>query len=142
MKVLIDTCVVVDLLQKREPFAEAAYRLFQAAAEDRFDGCITAKSATDIYYIMRRHMHDSAAAREKLNSLLTLIGMLDTAADDVFHAISSPAADFEDAVLMETAARCRMDRIVTRNIRDFRESSVPVCTPEEFLEQMKREREC
>ena len=44
MKVLIDTCVAMDFLQKREPFADDALRLFRAAASELFAGYITAKS--------------------------------------------------------------------------------------------------
>lgn len=38
MKVLIDTCVAIDFLQKREPFADDALRLFRAAASELFAG--------------------------------------------------------------------------------------------------------
>ena len=31
MKVLIDTCVVVDFLQQRQPFAESALKVFMLA---------------------------------------------------------------------------------------------------------------
>ena len=54
MKALIDTCVVIDFLQKREPFASTSKEIFFAAATDQFSGYITAKSATDIYYLMHR----------------------------------------------------------------------------------------
>lgn len=49
MNALIDTCVVMDFLQKREPFCDDAISLFKAAATEQFNGYITAKSATDIY---------------------------------------------------------------------------------------------
>ena len=38
MKVLIDTCVAIDFLQKREPFADDALRIFRAAASELFAG--------------------------------------------------------------------------------------------------------
>ena len=41
MKVLIDTCVAIDFLQKREPFADDALRIFRAAASELFAGYIT-----------------------------------------------------------------------------------------------------
>ncbi len=38
MKVLIDTFVVIDFLQKREPFANAAWRLFRTIAAEQLAG--------------------------------------------------------------------------------------------------------
>jgi len=43
------------------------------------------------------------------NQLLSIIGMMDSAADDVFRAISSEISDFEDAITIEAAIRSRMD---------------------------------
>lgn len=137
MKALIDTCVVMDFLQHREPFADDAKALFRAAACEQFTGCITAKSATDIYYLIHRCTHSDKEARNKLNSLLSIISMLDTAAVDFFHALSSKTSDFEDAVMIETAARAHVDCVITRNQKDYQKSSVPVFSPSEFLQQLK-----
>jgi len=135
-KVLIDTCIVIDFLQKREPFADDALRLFRAAASELFSGYITAKSATDIYYIDHRATHSDAESRKKLRSLLTVISMADSAAIDVFQALASGMTDFEDAVMAETAKRMGADCIVTRNTRDFAKAAVPACTPAEFLDSL------
>lgn len=134
MKVLIDTCVVMDFFQKREPFAEAAMNIFQKAAAEKFSGCITAKSATDIYYLLHRCTHSDKNARMILNKLFSIIGLLDSTADDIFRAISSDVSDFEDAVMTETAHRSGMDCIVTRNTKDYKNSQITVYTPEQLLE--------
>lgn len=138
MKALIDTCVVMDFLQNRNPFSDAAHKIFRTAATEMFSGCITAKSATDIYYLTHRCTHSDKESRTKLNQLLTIVGMLDSKADDVFHAISSKASDLEDAVMIETAIRSQVDCIITRNTKDFSKSPVPVCTPEQFLEVLEQ----
>ncbi len=140
MKVLLDTCIVVDFLQKREPFSEDALRIFRAVANDLFSGCITAKSATDIYYLTHKCTHSDQEARKKLNSLLTIVSMLDSSAIDVFHALSSEISDFEDAVMVETAIRSHVDCIVTRNTKDFKKSPVAVYTPKGFLEILLKEK--
>lgn len=139
MKALIDTCIVMDFLQHREPFAEDAKSIFRSAACEQFTGCITAKSATDIYYLTHRCTHSDKEARKKLNSLLSIISMLDSAAVDVFHALSSETTDFEDAVMIETTSRSHVDCIITRNQKDYQKSSVPVFSPAEFLQQLKDE---
>ena len=138
MKALLDTCVIMDFLQRREPFAENAKKIMQASAMEMFDGFITAKSATDIYYLTHRCTHCDKESRNKLSKLLTIINMLDNKADDVFSAIPSEVSDFEDAVMIETAARSQMDCIVTRNKKDYAKSSVTVYTPEQFIELIEK----
>ncbi|MCM1135872.1 MAG: PIN domain-containing protein [Clostridium sp.] len=131
----------MDFLQKREPFAQDAKKIMQAAAMELFTGCITAKSATDIYYLMHRCTHSDKESRQKLNQLLTVIGMLDSTADDVFHAIPSNIKDFEDAVMCETAVRSKIDCIVTRNEKDYANSIVAVYTPKEFIKLLEKNEE-
>ena len=135
-KVLIDTCIVIDFLQKREPFANDALHLFRAAASELFEGYITAKSAMDIYYIDHRATHSDAESRKKLRSLLAIIRMADSAAIDVFQALASGMTDFEDAVMAEAAKRMGADCIVTRNTKDCAKAAVPACSPAEFLDSL------
>ena len=42
-------------------------------------------------------------------------------------------SDFEDAVMIESAIRYETDCIVTRNVKDYSKSSLPVFTPKEFI---------
>ena len=48
MRVLVDTCVIIDALQSRVPFSEAAQKLFIYSANKQFEGYITAKSVAVI----------------------------------------------------------------------------------------------
>ena len=129
MIVLLDTCVVVDALQSRTPFDAAAQAIFLAAANNRFVGCITAKSLTDIYYLTHHFTHDDKASRDVLNKLISLFRLIDTTGNDCRYALLSNVSDYEDAVMIETARRINADSIVTRNTRDYTHSSVPVYTP-------------
>lgn len=134
MKILIDTCVVVDFLQKREPFADAAKKVFIAVAAKNVTGCVTAKAITDIYYLSHRCTHSDTDTRKLLNLLLGLVQIVDTSAEDILYALSSDTSDFEDAVMIETAKRTRVDYIVTRNVKDYKKSPITVLTPEEFVQ--------
>ncbi len=136
MRVLVDTCVVIDVLQHREPFWKDSYAVFLAIANCRAEGYLTAKSLTDIYYLTHRVTHDDKETRKILSTLLIPFDLLDTAGMDCRRAISSDITDFEDAVMVESALRSGMDCIVTRNLKDFRNSSVPVYSPESFLEKI------
>lgn len=139
MRALIDTCVIIDTLQNREPFCADSQNVFLACANNLFTGYISAKAVTDIYYLMHRHTHDDKTSREILNKLLALFDVLDTAGIDCRKAIPSPVSDFEDAVMIETASRAEVDCIVTRNLADFDKSPIPVYSPSEFLEKLQEE---
>ena len=139
MRALLDTCVIIDAMQNREPFCKDAQELFLAAANNLFVGCITAKASTDIYYLMHRHTHSDKASREVLNKLFSLFEVADTAGIDCRRAIPSPVSGFEDAVMIETAARTEVDCIVTRNEQDFVKSTVPVLSPKDFLSKLMTE---
>ncbi len=133
MRVLIDTCVIVDVLQAREPFRAEAEKIFIAAANKRIDAFITAKSVTDIYYLIHRSTHSDKETRKILSNLFVIFEVIDSAGLDCLKALSSEMTDYEDAVMTETALRTGMDWIVTRNVKDYSKSPVSVCTPNDFL---------
>lgn len=137
MRVLVDTCVVIDALQSREPFRKDAEALLLSVANRRFDGFLTAKSVADIYYLTHRATHSDSATRRILSSLFQLFELLDTTGLDCRKALTSPLSDFEDAIMSESALRAGVDCIVTRNERDYRRSPVPVCAPAVLLERLK-----
>lgn len=133
MKAVIDTCVIVDALQDRAPFGEAAKSIFLFCANRQCEGLLTAKAITDIYYLTNRQTHDDKTTREVITKLCTIFGLLDTTALDIRKAILSETSDFEDAVMIETAVRYKVDCIVTRNTKDYSKSSIHVYTPDEFI---------
>ena len=134
MRVLFDTCVVLDALQSREPFREDAEKLFLAVANERISGLLTAKSITDIYYLTHRLTHSDRRTREILMNLLTLFDLVDTTGNDCRQALLSELSDYEDAVMVEAAVRETLDCIVTRNLHDYRKSACKVLSSSELLE--------
>lgn len=139
MRALIDTCVVIDVLQGRVPFCETAQQVFLAVANRHVDGFLTAKAAADIYYLTHRCTHSDRETRRVLGTLFSLFDLLDTTGMDCRRALSSNLRDFEDAVMVESACRGGMDCIVTRNLEDYRDAPIAVCAPEEFLKQLAAE---
>ncbi|MDR3364756.1 MAG: PIN domain-containing protein [Clostridiales Family XIII bacterium] len=133
MKILIDTNVVLDAIAQREPFREAAEQILLLAAEGKTKAYITANSATDIYYLIRKHLPSAAKAKEQLLKLTCAIGILDIAERDCLNGFSSPVHDYEDAVLSVRAKRAKMDYIVTRDMKHLEKASVPILSPEAFI---------
>lgn len=135
MRILLDTCVVIDVLQARDPFHKNAERIFLGVANNHYEGYITAKSVTDIYYLTHRCTHSAKETRKIITNLLSLFNVLDTTDIDIRKALVSKTSDYEDAVMTETAIRAKMDCIITRNKKDYLKSNTVVYTPDEFLDR-------
>ena len=137
MRVLIDTNVIVDVLQSREPWYKDGQAVFLAAANNVITGCITAKQAADIHFFARKQFvgqeNVDEKARQILSGIFTIFEVLDSLAEDSLDAIGVNNEDYEDAMLIRTASRSGMDCIVTRNKEHFSVGSVPVYTPDEIV---------
>lgn len=138
MNILMDTCVIVDVLQDRKPFSEDGKALFLAVANQKIKGFLSAKSVTDIYYLIHRYTHNDQESRKILNQLFALFGVLDTTGEDCRKAIFSEMKDYEDAVMVQSAWRCDMDGIVTRNLKDYEKATVPFFSPRQLLEEIEK----
>ena len=133
MNVLIDTCIIIDALQSREPFNKDAEAVFLSVANRRCVGFLTANSITDIYYLMHKALHSAEETKKVLGVLLNLFEILDTCGIDCRRALTSDISDYEDAVMVEAAERAGIDCIVTRNLRDYALAPIPVYAPAQFV---------
>lgn len=52
MKVLVDTCIIIDALQSRVPFAEVAQKIFIHSANKHFEGYLE----TEIIETMKKSL--------------------------------------------------------------------------------------
>ena len=136
MKVLIDTNIIIDVLEKREPFFQDSYKLIQLGIQGKLDTFMSAGAVTDVYYVINRSIHDANKAREKIIALTALVKICDTITGDINTALTLSISDFEDAVTSAIAKRERADYIVSRNEADFNNSPVPAINPNLFLRQV------
>lgn len=139
MKVLIDTNIVIDALTSREPWNEYAEKLFLMAANNIIDIYITVSSATDIYYLIRKHLHSTVTARQIMGKLYSLVGILEVKSEDLIDALASPIKDYEDAVVEQVARRSHMECIVTRNQKDYEAGLIQIYSSEDFIRFMEQE---
>lgn len=136
MKILVDTNVIIDALAGREPFKEDAEQIFMLAANRIEDMYITASSATDIYYLVRKYLHNAEQAKSVMSKLFELFHILDVTSGDCQDALLSEISDYEDAVVSCCAIRNCIDYIVTRNIKDYGKSKVQAILPDQLLEML------
>ncbi|GHU75428.1 DNA-binding protein [Clostridia bacterium] len=136
MNVLLDTNIVIDALENREPFNRAAQDIILLAAEHKIDAHVTATSVTDIYYLLRRHLKDRNNTREAVRKIIMLLPVLDVTASDCDLAFDLSMHDYEDAVLAQCAKRHKVDCIVTRNEKDYVNSPVTSIHPDVFVKRL------
>ena len=129
MRLLIDTNVIIDVLQRREPFFADSNAVVLACARGQAEGWFTAKAITDVFYVMHRHYHENEPCLEVVRKLYKLFRIADTTATACLQASFSLVGDYEDAVMDETAKAIRADYIVTRNTRDYANSTVCAIDP-------------
>lgn len=137
MRVLLDTNVMVDVLQRREPWFADGQAIFYAIAKRQITGCITTKEAADLHYFSRKQFKGQenvdSKARQVMAKLFSLFELIDTLGDDCKNALALNNNDYEDAIMIESCSRAKVDCIITRNPEDFAVSPVPVYSPKEFL---------
>ena len=130
--IFVDTDIILDLLARREPFFAAAARLFSLAEQGNVYICVSSLAYANLFYILRKE-HSSAMAITILKKLSRLVTILPVASETVVLALDAGFNDFEDALQYHTALKKGVTRLVTRNIKDFKRSTIEVCTAEEFL---------
>ena len=141
MKILVDTNIVIDALTGREPFRESAEQIFLLAANQIEDLYITASSAADIYYLARKHFHNTEQSKNILSKLYQLFAILDVTSKDCQDALVSEVKDYENAVISCCAKRNQMNYIVTGNIKKYKDSRVKALLPDEFMKLISQNEE-
>lgn len=139
MKILVDTNIIIDALTGREPFKDTAEEIFLLAANRIADLYITASSATDIYYLVRKHFHNTEQAKTIMSKMFELFYILSVTGEDCIEALSSGMKDYEDAVVSCCAYRTQMKYIVTRNMKDYEQSPISAILSDEFIRLLAEE---
>ena len=131
--IFIDTDVVLDFLIDREPFSSFASIIFTHSEEDKIRAYISPLTISNSYYILRKlASHNKVIA--SLQKLLLVTNITSISKKDVDLALNSKFKDLEDALQHYSAiSHAKMDVILTRNLKDYKNSEIPVMTPEDYI---------
>ena len=135
MKILIDTNVILDVLCNRKEFVEDSLKVFKYCETNQITGYISALSIPNIVYIMRKEL-TGEKIREILTVLTSIFTVIDLRETDIMRAAELEFSDYEDALQSVCASRIKANFIVTRNIKDFKNSKVPAVKPAELFERI------
>ncbi len=131
--IFLDTNVLIDFLADRKPFSRDAARLFDYSLKQMLTIYVSAVSFNNIYYIIRQS-RSHAVTLKLLNELNTWTEVIDVTNVVIQKALVSEFKDFEDAIQYNCAKSVkRVEFIVTRDTKDFKNSALPVLTPTEAV---------
>jgi len=130
-RVFIDSDIMLDATLKREPFYLFAANLLELCYESQFKAITSPTAFINTHYFLNKFAPlTKIQSLKKLRSIISIAEVNETIIDLVFN---SSFTDFEDAVQFYTAKRVGADVIITRNIKDYKDSTIPVLTAEQFL---------
>jgi len=132
-KLFLDTNIVIDLLERREPYCYDAVRLFTLAFNKNVSLFVSPMTYATASYLLRKHGKDGVKAL--LQNLRSLTNVTTANEQTIDQSLVSKFDDFEDALQYFSAKNSSVDVIITRNGKDFTASTIPVMTAEEYLEK-------
>lgn len=132
MKALIDTNVLLDVLEKRSPFFEDSFMIWKLCEVGLLDGYISALSFPNIVYIMRKDL-TASQIDDIFQKLAIIFNFVPLTSQDLKRSSTLCWKDFEDALQYITAKNLDANFIISRNVSDFEDSNIPTICPHDFL---------
>ena len=135
-RLFIDTNVMMDLLGERVPHYESIAKIATLADKGKIKMVVSAFSYPTVYYLLSK-FESSGNVKEKLRKFRIISEVSDLDEITIEKGLASDFKDFEDALQYHCALKADCDILLTRNAKDFRESSIPVMSADEFLQSLK-----
>lgn len=137
MTVFLDSNLIIDILLPNEKFLAESKAVLNMAHSKNIEFYISAASVTDIFYIVNKKLKDAEKSKQIIKDILTIVNVAGVDETCVLNALNSSWKDFEDCVQHEVAWQIHADCIVTRDEKDFINSSLVVLSPTEFLKRIE-----
>ena len=130
-KLFLDTNIVIDLLDRREPFCQDAVKLFTMAYHKQVQLIVSPMTYATASFLL--HHHGPEGVRNLLSNFRQLSRVATVNERTIDDSLASGFKDFEDALQYYTAVKAKANVIITRNGKDFTQSKLPVMTAGEYL---------
>lgn len=138
MDLVLDNSIIIDHLDRREPFYSMSRKVCLLGILEEANTYISVNMLTDIYYLLRKD-YGSQQAQIMIENNLSFLKLIGITPEDTHKSLSARWGDFEDCLVARCAEKIKADYIVTRNVKDFTESSVEAITPEELFARLERQ---
>lgn len=135
-RIFADYDVIIDFLTQREPFFKEIKDIFQLSMEGQLRICISSVTVVNVNYILGKE-ESRAKAFGQTEKLVNIVQVLNVGETTIKKALSANFKDFEDAVQNSCALESKIDILITPNVKDYRQSTLSIMTPKEFLVKME-----
>jgi len=129
---LVDTNIVLDLLAERKEFLIEAQELFTLSDKKEVKLYVSSLTFANTFYILSQKLKLSDA-RKILRKFKVLVEVLPMDDKIIDLSLESDFKDFEDAIQYHTAIENDIKIIITRNLKDFKTSKIPVLTAKSYM---------
>lgn len=137
MRLFLDTNILIDVTANRIPFAKWAIMIFMDAKKRKWQLFTSSMSILTTYYIIEKELGVKKAKRV-IKVLLDRVQIQDVSKQELQTALTTDFKDYEDSVQHECARSCKkIDYIITRNKKDYKNSLIPVLSSEELFTTIK-----
>lgn len=132
MRLFVDTNVMLDLLGERVPFYDSIAKIATLADNGEVSLIVSALSYSTVFYVLSKY-ESKDNVREKLRKFNIISEV--AAVDEIVieKGLNSAFTDFEDSLQYFCALKAECDVLLTRNPKDFKDSSIPVLSADEYL---------
>lgn len=130
-KIIVDINVIMDLSLKREEF-KIAEKTFDICLKEDIQGYVCDHEITTLSYLLQKKFK-LQKVKYFLEEILDIFQIISVNNKILKSALDSEIKDYEDAVIELSALEAEVDYIITRNLKDFKNSRVEALSPEEFV---------
>ena len=121
------------LVPVRKPYSDQAAIILKMSITGELKAFASPLTFSNCYYILRK-LASHEKVIDKLTKLFRIIDITRMSKKTVDLALNSDYKDFEDALQNYSAVHIeKLDAIITRNIKDFKNSELAVFSPEMFI---------
>lgn len=135
-RIFVDTNIVIDLLAKRQEYEETA-AMFSLGDKGELTIIVSSLSFSHLQYILRKIIKDKTIPA--LRDLELIVSIASVSEKVIKLALNdNDFEDFEDAIQYHCAVEAESDIIITRNLKDFKKSCIPVMTSSQYMNSRKK----
>jgi len=131
-RIFLDTNVILDLLAERNPFYDSIAKIATLADQKKLILVSSPISFTTIDYILNK-FESSESVLNKLRKFKIICKVCEVNEETIEKGLNSGFQDFEDSIQYFSAVQSNCSIIITRNTKDFKKSTIPIMTAEEYL---------
>lgn len=138
LRIFLDTNVLIDLFAQRKPYLEDAERLLVMREFGDAELWASAKSFTDIFYVLSKHF-ESSKIQLAFKECFSWLNVCSVDLNDLEVTTDQSWKDFEDCLINTGAEKVKADYLLSRDVSGFSSSKLDVYSPADFFAMLEKD---